>query len=474
MLVGASLAGAAAAVVLSDRQPLTLGNIALAFGGAAVAGVLVRSRPLVAFGVLFFLSSLSSFVIDLEVGGLRVEQPAIATVLAALTIGRLRGRPTTVRPILAIAAAGAVYLATLGLSSTLFAPDVGTSLRIVAWTGISMVGGVAAFLLTRGQGRRAADMIVAAGFATAVGGLVAGIVFYLFGPMTPGIGARMTTVPRVEVWAWEVNLYAIYLAVIVPLAFERFRHRRDATSSLVLAMLLLGLALGVTRGAWLGLGAGMVAMFGVILLRGASRATIGRGLAVAATGAVIGIVLATRLLDPSVQLEHLAAAPRPTPGPGASPGASLAPTPTLQVSTGGTDQTVAFRLDHIRPALDDWKTSPIIGLGAESFGMLHPERTPSGVADHLAIMALAVLHDAGLVGVAGLVVVGWLVARALWRAAADRRITGLAAAFIGSLTVLVVAYQATNALHFALNWLLLGTALGMAVGARAAPSAALE
>ncbi|MEO7118476.1 MAG: hypothetical protein ABIZ34_05835, partial [Candidatus Limnocylindrales bacterium] len=76
MLVGASLAGAAAAVVLSDRQPLTLGNIALAFGGAAVAGVLVRSRPLVAFGFLFFLASLTSFVIDLEVGGLRVEQPA--------------------------------------------------------------------------------------------------------------------------------------------------------------------------------------------------------------------------------------------------------------------------------------------------------------------------------------------------------------------------------------------------------------
>jgi hypothetical protein len=123
---------------------------------------------------------------------------------------------------------------------------------------------------------------------------------------------------------------------------------------------------------------------------------------------------------------------------------------------------VEFRLEPIGPALDDLKGSPIVGLGAESFGQRHPGEFASGAPGYLNIMALAVLYDGGIVGLGALTVLGLVVVRALGSASADGRRTGVAAAYLGSLTVLVVAYQATNALHFALNWLLLGAALGVA------------
>jgi threonine/homoserine efflux transporter RhtA len=40
----------------------------------------------------------------------------------------------------------------------------------------------------------------------------------------------------------------------------------------------------------------------------------------------------------------------------------------------------------------------------------------------------------------------------------------LAASLMGAIVSLLVAYQATNALHFATNWLLLGLAMAVAWG----------
>lgn len=462
-LVIGSAVGAVVAFVLSDRQASSAVFIAVAFGAAAVAGLLVPSRPIVAFGILFLLATPTLFIVDLSVGRLRLEQPAIVAVIAALLVSRLLGRPTPLRPILPIAAAGAVYLGTLGLSSILLAPDQGVSLRLVAWTGLSMAGGVAAYLLTSANAEKAVNWIIAGGVATAVAGILAAVVFYLAGPFTPSIGvaSAASTLPRVVVWSWEVNLYASYVAAIVPLAFEAFRRRRGPLTGAVLLLLLIGVALGITRGAWLGLAAGLAVSGTVLLLRRIPRASVARAVTVTVAGVAIGLVMAAWLLNPTVQLEHLVAQQPPT-----VPGATAAPAPTLRIAAGGTQQTVDFRLDHITPALDDWKTSPIIGLGAESYGQRHAE--VSGSPAYLNIMALAVLYDSGIVGLVALLVMGLLVARALWRASGDRGRTGLAAAYLGSLAVLLVAYQATNALHFALNWLLLGAALGVAVGARRA------
>jgi len=114
-------------------------------------------------------------------------------------------------------------------------------------------------------------------------------------------------------------------------------------------------------------------------------------------------------------------------------------------------------------ALKDWPRDPIIGLGANSFGQSHEDPTQAGGLDHIAILAVAALYESGLVGSAGLTIGFALILLPLWRASRRRDTVGpMAAAYLGSLISLLVAYQATNALNFSLIWLIAGAGLAMA------------
>jgi hypothetical protein len=90
-----------------------------------------------------------------------------------------------------------------------------------------------------------------------------------------------------------------------------------------------------------------------------------------------------------------------------------------------------------------------------------------GQPDHLAILAVAAIYDAGILGGAAVAIGFILVFVGLWRAAGaasragEGRSVGAAAAFIGSLATMLVSYQATNALHFAVNWIIVGAAIGL-------------
>jgi hypothetical protein len=89
-----------------------------------------------------------------------------------------------------------------------------------------------------------------------------------------------------------------------------------------------------------------------------------------------------------------------------------------------------------------------------------------GERDHLAIMAVAVLYESGVIGFVALGVALAILVVALWRASRDRALSGSAAAFVGAITTTVVAFQATNALHFAGVWLMLGAAVAVAAASR--------
>ena len=78
-------------------------------------------------------------------------------------------------------------------------------------------------------------------------------------------------------------------------------------------------------------------------------------------------------------------------------------------------------------------------------------------------MVVATLHDSGLIGAIGLAAFGVLLVIRLWRSSSDPARAGPAAAYLGALATLLVAYQATNAIHFAINWLIAGAALGLTV-----------
>jgi len=129
--------------------------------------------------------------------------------------------------------------------------------------------------------------------------------------------------------------------------------------------------------------------------------------------------------------------------------------------------TVSFRLERVPIALRDLPHSPLVGFGAESFGQKHPDRHAGPGPDHIAILAVVVPYEAGLIGAGGLSVGFIILFLALWGAVrrasrvADWRTAGALAAFIGSLVCMLVAYQVTNALQFAVNWMIIGAAAAL-------------
>jgi O-antigen ligase len=125
-----------------------------------------------------------------------------------------------------------------------------------------------------------------------------------------------------------------------------------------------------------------------------------------------------------------------------------------------------FRLDRVGAALSDLKQDPIIGLGAATFGQRHEIPGQPGQPDYIAILGLATVYESGILGAAalggGLLLVLWMLFRA------SKHNVGPAAAYAGSLVSLLVAYQATNALFFSFNWLIMGAALAFSVRTLAA------
>ena len=111
------------------------------------------------------------------------------------------------------------------------------------------------------------------------------------------------------------------------------------------------------------------------------------------------------------------------------------------------------------PALGDLPKSPLIGLGANSFGQRHADASQGGAPDHIAILAVAALYESGVLGAAGLGIGFALVLLALFKATRRRPDRGLIAAYAGAVVSLLVAYEATNALNFALIWLIAGAGL---------------
>ena len=118
-------------------------------------------------------------------------------------------------------------------------------------------------------------------------------------------------------------------------------------------------------------------------------------------------------------------------------------------------------------ALTDWAPDPVIGLGANSFGQRHLDPSQRNTPDHIAILAVAALYESGVVGSLGLAIGFALILLALWHASRRPIVGPMAAAYIGSLVSLLVAYQATNALNFSLIWLIAGA--GMAIAVRVSP-----
>lgn len=463
---------------------------ATSLAGALAAGFTALSRPRLCFGMLFLLASFSRATLETPLGTMRPEMPAIALVAAVLLAdGRLATLRTVPRSTLAIAIAFGTYLGALALSSALIAPGTAQSLRMVAWVAISMVGGIVAFVLIRPRPTDAIEPLAFAGAAMGALGIVVAGLFFVAGPtFSLGIQDPGTLLPRVYALGWEANLYASFLGMSAFFALEAARGPRRAAGLVMLALILIGFPLGVTRGAYAGLAVGILAYAAVHVAHGRHMTDLPR------LGAHAGALLGAGIVASIVLLPNVIARPggngttgaSPAPGssvlatqpPSAEPsGASPAPTATPTPAPTPYPDTLAFRLERVPIALDDLRSSPLIGFGAESFGQRHPDRYAGSGPDHIAIMAVVVPYEAGLIGATALAIGFVLLLLALWKSAGrsmregNWQSAGAAAAFVGSLASILVAYQLNNALQFAINWIVIGAATALTIREKPADSA---
>ncbi len=473
VIVAAAVASACFLWLTGDKSVENLIPIVLAAGAAGAVAWLSPSKPVAAFGILFLVASLSGFIVSTRLGNMRLEQPAIVAGYAALLLAPSRVDLRRLRPMWPIGAAFGLYLVCLTLSSILFSVNHVDSLRMTFWTGLSIAGGVLALLLLARGNARATDWVLASGHLQAVVGIVCAVLFFTLGPVilagpqaAPGVSQAVSSTPKVFALSWEANIYASFLAAVAILGLNRLLSGDRSRRSWLLPVLIGAIALGLTRGAYLGLaaGVGVYALFAVAGRRSwalqAMRRVAIRG-AVVAGSLLVGVAVAAVLMQggrpPTKPLDLT----QPWFGRGQVAAGQPGVTPTYTVKP--PPDTVTFRMDRIPVALADIPNSLVIGLGADSFGQRHADPSQAGAPDHIAILALAALYESGALGAAGLGMGFALVLLALFRASRRRADRGQMAAYAGALACLLVAYEATNALNFALIWLLAGAALASTV-----------
>ena len=444
--------------------------VAILAGAAAIAAAATATRrPYLCLGILFVLASFSGVTLETPIGTMRIEQPAIAAVaLVLVATGRWRRLLQVERTALVVAFAFALYLIVLGLSSAFVAPEPAGSIRMVVWLAISMVAGLVALLLIWPEPDESVLPLAVGGAIKGAFGLVFAVLYLVAGPaFNLGIQHPDGVLPRVHAFTWEANLYASFLAMCVPLTIEASRRQTRATGILLLSLVVIGLPLGSTRGAYLGFAAGL-AVYALIRIAVERRmADMARLVAATLVLFVVGLVASSVLL-PNV-VERVTGVDLFGPGVGSPGGQGQGgpgnpSIPEELPSLRPYPDTVSFRLERVPLALDDLRGSPIIGLGAESYGQRHGDPSQNGAPDHIAILAVAVLYDLGIVGAVSLLVGFAALLYLLWRHAlaagrtGEWRRVGVTAAFAGSIVTILIAYQATNALHFSINWIVIGAA----------------
>jgi hypothetical protein len=448
------LLGFVALWLYSDGTPLDVLTAAIATIGAVAVALLVPRQPVSAVGVVFLLAVFERLSLQLPAGEMRLEQPALLTLIVATGVYRSRLDLPSVRPLLPLIAAALVYLAALTASSLLVADQPLASMRMVAWSALSMLGGLVVALLVAGRAGRALPWLSGSAAVVATIGMVSAIGFLLFALGDPWVGGTEHFSPKVNALSHEPNLYASLLAAAIPLAAEMWRERPRIRNTVIVSVLLLAIGLGVTRAAYIGLAVGLVVYFALTVRREGFGADLKKLVAIIALTGAIGLVLPLLLLNPYQQGMLLAEPPRPlTPSleEGDEPADDLA----------GQLDTLGYRLDQVMIGFDEFAESPLIGRGAFAFGQRHTE--PRGGPAVIAIWPFAVAYDAGLVGLIALSTFFVLLARRVWRVARDKLLGGAAVAFGAAVTVLVVAYLATTALHFAVTWIFIGCAVGATI-----------
>jgi O-antigen ligase len=346
-------------------------------------------------------------------------------------------------------------LGVTALSSVVNAPDNSESLRLTLLIAIAcapfwLLPNIAPDMQSV---RRATLIFVSIGVVEAVFGQVAVAANTL---LDVNLGVQLDSLT--SAWAaygsqWEGNTFGSFVAAAAAMTmgwmvWSNHTRRTRVLGGVALAVLAGGLVASLSRGAWLGVGAGAI----VVVLYMRPRWKIA-GLAVA----LVALVGMMTLGDPAQPSSA-------DPGQAALTRLSLLSDPIQ----GNLDGIMLERLYIYDLAFHGWLEQPIIGWGAGALGQRFSYLSldlPAWVGN----LELHALHDSGLLGALGLLGVmgGTIVSliRALRRQpGANRANRGLLVGLLASCVTLLVAYQTTEATWLGYTWYVFGLAWA---GARA-------
>jgi hypothetical protein len=477
----------------------------------AIGSVLAvrRGRWDLAIAGLTLTSACSLLTANIGTIGIRLEQPAVIGLAGYLVLREWRALMLVVRIAAIPAVAFLVYLLANTISSSVVAPDPMNSLRLVAWTALSMLAlVVAAVLVVRGSGLAGPHptgepmtytatepidlgygrwLVIAGIVHTAVA--IAQVVAEAVLGSSWGVLRGDASIGKTFGLAWEPNLLAIQLAsmtmfLIEPTAAQRLGPRVRTIATVALPV---GIGLALSRGGLVALAAGI----GLVLLRTwwpgrpeissamAQRAVVTAVIVVAISLAGFATLSLLNRAGVGLRPGDVITAERPqgtllikdpeatTPGGSqvtgsGDPAPTERPSPTIEPNYVGTGDTIALRLRNLSAAMAGLVESPLVGHGPGSFGRHYLEPTCACPA-HIPNQIGATVYESGLVGLAALLVaLAWVAVRG-WRAGAT--------AHVAALVVLLVGYQFTDAIRFGSNWILLGVIIGLVVCSRFASTA---
>ncbi len=365
---------------------------------------------------------------------LRPEEIAALGALLVIAAMRIRARdaswPRPNLPEVLLAA----WLACSILSSLLASPDRRLSAKIIALVAVCTLG----FFLPRRilAGDRSAEnletvtrwLLIVFATEAAYGSLA--YLLHVFGPtiaIAPNpasghLGAYGTL--------WEQNVFGAFAAAGA-VAWSYLGPRRFRHAWIGITACLGGLVDSVTRTAWL-VAAAMGALG--IALPGLRRRLELRALGSAAL-ASLGVIAATVIVD------RFGSYTVPVAGVTPSRGGLLGAILNLV--------DVVGRLNQLSPIMGDIRGHLILGRGTASFEALHAVK---GVPEHVASLALLVLNDTGLVGLALFIGFAIAIFVRVW----SRRSSAYVVAFGQVAVVVGVTNLATETTELMIGWLLIG------------------
>lgn len=444
--------------------------------------------------LLIFATSFDRYTF--EVASLTIRPEHIAFVLVAalwlIDLTRQRRLPLLMREDALLA----IYLVIAFLASLLNAPVPRESFRFFAL----MVFGVLLYLLTRDLAAMPGllsvgviGMVVSGVVQASLGilgwlafpvGLGSGVHAYFYtlgGELNPG--CNYTFAARGTLY--ESNIFGSYVAAasVLTLFFLLSEHFRTRRTLLLIALVILMTALGLSlsRGAWLGFGIGALA----VLVWAREKQFSRRVLYVAASFALFLVVAGASILaaptlirlptaprvglvqacDQKLAQTPVSAASDPNPVPEQAPPLPASPPLVATAERLFFAATIPQRVSVIVLALRSWALNPIIGNGANSYAQFYSPSKPP-YASWISNMTFMALHDTGI---GGLLLLGaWLLALTvaflrvngrLPRTFAALALSGLGAACIS----LLVAYQFTTALWLGLTWVYFGVLRAAAI-----------